>query len=269
MIADLTGSTALITGAGQGIGRGIALVMAGQGADIAVADLPSGSATDVAKEVEALGRKAIVVDLDVTDKQQCADAVARVIDEWGRMDILVNNAGVAGAPGSLPTRPGRDVDWEFTWQVNVKGVADMTEAALPHLKERRSGKIVNTASVAARAPLYNTAYYATTKMAVIAYTQAVAKEMAPYNVNVNAVCPGRLYTAFHQDWLIGREQAGDQAVVGRDHHEVFEEALKEVIPLGREQAPEDIGAMVAFLASESACNITGQSIQVDGGQVMV
>ena len=269
MIADLTGSTALITGAGQGIGRGIALVMAGQGADIAIADLPSGNGTEVAKEVEALGRKALVVDLNVTEKQQCIDAVQSAISEWGKLDVLVNNAGVAGAPGSLPTRPGRDVDWEFTWQVNVKGVSDMTEAAMDHMKERKSGKMVNIASVAARAPLYNTAYYATTKVAVIAYTQAIAKEMAPHNVNVNAVCPGRLYTQFWQDWMANREAEGDEMVAGRDHHEVFEEALKLVMPLGREQSPEDIGAMVAFLASESARNITGQSIQVDGGQVMV
>ena len=269
MIADLTGKTAIVTGGGQGIGRGIALTMAGQGADIAIADLPSGKGPSVAKEVEALGRKAMVIDLNVMEKAQGAAAIQRVIDEWGHLDILVNNAGVAGAPGSLPTQPGRDEDWELTWRVNVKGLADITAAALPHFKERNWGKVINIASVAGRAPLYNTVHYATTKMAVITFTQALAKEMAPYSVNVNAVCPGRLYTQFWEEWMDNREAAGDEAVVGRDHHDVFEEALKAVMPLGREQSPEDIGAMVAFLASESARNITGQSIQVDGGQVMV
>ena len=130
MIADLTGKTAIVTGGGQGIGRGISLTMAGQGADIAIADLPSGNGPSVAKEVEALGRKAMVIDLNVTDKAQGAAAIRRVIDDWEHLDILVNNAGVAGAPGSLPTQPGRDEDWELTWRVNVKGLADLTAAAL-------------------------------------------------------------------------------------------------------------------------------------------
>ncbi len=117
--------------------------------------------------------------------------------------------------------------------------------------------------------MFNTAHYATTKASVIAYTQALAKEMAKHDVNVNAICPGRLYTQFHQEWLQTREQEGDPGVKGRDHREVFDEALKQVMPLGRAQSPEDIGKMAAFLASDDARNITGQSIQVDGGQVMV
>lgn len=269
MIADLSGKTALVTGGGQGIGRGIALIFAEQGADVAIADLPSGNAGEVAREVEAKGRKSLVIDLDVTRPEQARAAVQAVISEWGHLDILMNNAGVAGAPGSNPTRPGRSEDWEFTWKVNVKGLVDVTEAALPHFRERNSGKIINIASVAARAPLFNTAHYATTKASVIAYTQALAKEMAKHDVNVNAICPGRLYTQFHQEWLQTREEEGDPGVRGRDHREVFEEALKQVMPLGRAQSPEDIGKMAAFLASDDAWNITGQSIEVDGGQVMV
>lgn len=269
MLADLTGKTALVTGGGQGIGRGIALVMAGQGADVAIGDLASGSGPAVAKEIEALGRKALSLELDVTNQEQAREVVAAVIAKWGHLDILVNNAGISGAPGSTGTGDVRDIDWELTWKVNIKGLADVTEAVLPHFRERNYGKIISIASVAARAPRYASAYYATTKAGVITYTQAVAKEMAPHNVNVNAICPGRLWTQFHRDWLSERESRGDPAVVGRDHHEVFEEALTSVTPLGREQTPEDIGKLAAFLVSDDARNITGQSIQVDGGQVMV
>ncbi len=269
MFADLTARTALVTGGGQGIGRGIALVMAEQGADVAIADLPSGPGPEVAKEIEAVGRRALALQLDVTDKGQAQQAVADVIHAWGHLDILVNNAGIAGAPGGPGTGNVRDIDWELTWKVNMKGLADVTEAAIPHFRERNYGKIINIASVAARAPRFASAYYATTKSGVITYTQAVAKEMAPHNVNVNAICPGRLWTQFHQDWLTNREAQGDETVVGRDHHDVFEEAVKVAMPLGREQTPQDIGKLAAFLASEDARNITGQSIQVDGGQVMV
>ena len=137
------------------------------------------------------------------------------------------------------------------------------------MRERQAGKIINISSVAAKAAKYQTAYYATTKMAVVAYTQALAREFAIENINVNAVAPGRIWTQFHQDWMKEREALGDEAVVGKDKHDVFMGALKEVIPMGRPQEPSDIGALVTFLASEEARNITGQTIQCDGGQVMV
>ena len=151
----------------------------------------------------------------------------------------------------------------------MKGLSDVTEAILPQMREQQYGKIINISSVAARAARYVTAYYATTKMAVIAYTQALAREYATDNINVNAIAPGRIWTAFHQEWMERRDAMGDPGVTGRAHLDVFEEAAAEVIPLGRPQTPSDIGALAAFLASEDARNITGQTIQCDGGQVMV
>ena len=144
----------------------------------------------------------------------------------------------------------------------------MTEAILPVMRERKYGKIINISSVAAKAAKYTTAYYATTKMSVIAYTQALAREFASENINVNAIAPGRIWTAFHQDWMDEREKKGDDLIKGKDKYEVFMTALKEVIPMGRPQTPSDIGALAAFLASEDAANITGQTIKCDGGQVM-
>ena len=267
MFADLSGKVALVTGGGQGLGLGIVLKMAEQGADIAIADLSDKNAASAASLVEALGRKAYTARMDVTDADSGSAGVASITSAAGQIDILVNNAGVAGAPGSTGTA-FRDVDWEFTWKVNVKGLADVTEAVLPQMRERKAGKIINISSVAAKAAKYITAYYATTKMSVIAYTQALAREFAAENINVNAIAPGRIWTQFHQDWMKEREALGDEAVAGKDKYDVFMASLKEVIPMGRPQEPSDIGALAVFLASEEARNITGQTIQCDGGQVM-
>ena len=268
MLADLSGRTALVTGGSQGIGRGIVLKMAEQGADVAIADINDEGAASVVEEVKALGRKSFAVHMDVTDKATVDKGVADVISQFGHLDILVNNAGVAGAPGSTGTA-WRDEDWDFTWKVNVKGLMWVTEAVIPHFKERKYGKIINIASVAGRIARYSTAYYGTTKTAVILYTQACAGELAPYNVNVNGICPGRLWTQFWQDWMDNRARQGDPSMEGKEPYEAFEEGIAGVIPLGRPQTPEDMGAMAAFLASEDARNITGQSIEVDGGAVMV
>jgi meso-butanediol dehydrogenase/(S,S)-butanediol dehydrogenase/diacetyl reductase len=267
MFADLSGKVALVTGGGQGLGLGIVLKMAGQGADIAIGDLSEENAAEAAKQVEALGRKAYTAKMDVTDNDSIIAAVEKITTEAGHIDVLVNNAGVAGAPGSTGTE-FRDVDWEFTWKVNVKGLADVTEAVLPQMRARQAGKIINISSVAAKAARYATAYYATTKMSVIAYTQALAREFASENINVNAIAPGRIWTQFHQDWMKEREALGDEAIVGKEKYDVFMAALKEVIPMGRPQEPSDIGSLATFLASEEARNITGQTIQCDGGQVM-
>ncbi|MBI21625.1 MAG: hypothetical protein CL780_05195 [Chloroflexi bacterium] len=268
MLGNLNNKIALITGGGQGLGLGIVKRMAEQGADIVIADINNNNTLDAKEIVEKLGNSAWTSYMDVTDKLSIKNSIEEIISNTKRIDILVNNAGVAGAAGSTGTF-FRDIDWEFTWKVNVKGVADVTEAVLPYMLKRKYGKIINISSVAARAAKYTTAYYATTKMSVIAYTQALAREFASQNINVNAIAPGRIWTAFHQDWMEERDKLGDDVVKGRDRYEVFLESLREVIPMGRPQTPSDIGALAAFLASEDASNITGQTIQCDGGQVMV
>lgn len=267
MLADLTSKTALVTGGGQGLGLGIATRMAEQGANIVIADLNDENAGNAVENLKKIGVQAYACHMDVMNQDSISDAVAIATESAGRIDILVNNAGVSGAPGSTGVA-WRDEDWDFTWKVNVKGLADVTEAVLPQMRERKYGKIINISSVAAKAARYVTAYYATTKMAVIAYTQALAREYASENINVNAIAPGRIWTQFHQDWMSLRQEQGDPDVVGKDRYQVFEQAAREVIPLGRPQTPSDIGALAAFLASEDARNITGQTIQCDGGQVM-
>ncbi len=178
MLADLSGRTALVTGGGQGIGRGIVLKLAEQRAGVAIADINDEGAAAVVAEVKALGRESFAAHMDVTDKAAVDKGVADVIAGFGHLDILVNNTGVAGAPGS--TGVGwTDEDWEFTWKVNVKGLMWVTEAVVPHLKERRYGKIVNIASLAGRTANYARSYHGTTKGSVMQFTKACAAVGSP------------------------------------------------------------------------------------------
>lgn len=262
MLADLTGKTAIITGGGQGLGLGISTRMAQQGANLIVTDIDDRNKSVVSELANKYNVKYLYIEMNVTDQDQVEKGISKALD-FSTVEILVNNAGVSGAPGSTGT-VWRDQDWDFTWEVNVKGLHRVTEAVLPHMIDRESGKIINISSVAARAAKYTTSYYATTKMAVIAYTQALAREFGPKNINVNAIAPGRILTHFHKEWVENRKKLGDTTT------DLFsEEALKQVMPLGRAQTPDDIGALATFLASEDARNITGQTIQCDGGQVMV
>jgi NAD(P)-dependent dehydrogenase (short-subunit alcohol dehydrogenase family) len=236
--------------------------MAQQGANLIVTDIDDRNKSIVSELANKYNVKYLYIEMNVTDQDQVEKGIGKALD-FSTVDILVNNAGVSGAPGSTGT-VWRDQDWDFTWQINVKGLHRVTEAVLPHMIERESGKIINISSVAARAAKYTTSYYATTKMAVIAYTQALAREFGSKNINANAIAPGRILTHFHKEWVENRKKLGDTTT------DLFsEEALKQVMPLGRAQTPDDIGALATFLASEDARNITGQTIQCDGGQVMV
>ena len=247
MLADLTGKAAVVTGGGQGIGRGIALILARQGAAVAVADVTRDEPKSVAREISALGRGSVALRMDVSKQEQVEAAMASAIDAFGRVDILVNNAGIGGG------------DWRSTFDVNVLGVVHSCEAILPHMKERRYGKIVNIASMAGHAPRRAGGAYAVSKAAVLRYTKGAAYELAPSNINVNAVCPGAVWTAFQQS-AIG--QSAD------DPYEAFLERYRGVIPMGRPQSTEDVGKAVAFLASDDARNITGQCLHVDGGAIL-
>ena len=146
MIADLTGMRALVTGAGTGIGQGIATVLAEQGAMVAVTDVDAGTARSVAEDIGE--SRSLALDLDVTDRVSADRAVERILAEWGNLDILVNNAGVSSAPGRRIDEGDRELDWDVTFDINVKGVVHCTEAALPHMRERMYGKIINIASIA-------------------------------------------------------------------------------------------------------------------------
>ena len=191
---DVTGKTALVTGGARGIGRGIAHVLASNGADVVVADIIQDEAREVATEVEARGRQAIASDVDVTDQDSVDRMVQDAIDRFGQIDILVNNAGVVGAPGWEERQETSEEDWDLSYEVNVKGMVRVTSAVSGHMKQRKYGKIINVSSVAGRKGGPFSPAYGVSKAGVISFTQSTASELAPYDINVNAICPGLIWT---------------------------------------------------------------------------
>ena len=272
MLADLTDRTALVTGAAKGIGRGIALALAQQGADVALADVDAQPLSRVRQEVEALGRRALALQMDVTSQTSVDEGVRETFGSWERVDVLVNNAGI-GSPSRSGPEGESEGDWEKILAVNLMGVVRCTQAIVPSMKERRYGKIINIASMAGHAARRMGGAYATSKAAVLRYSKGLASELAPSNINVNAICPGAVWTAFQEQNIERRIDAGrgtpeGDALARMELKDAYLEVYQQVIPLGRDQTPEDIGRLAAFLASEDARNITGQCIHVDGGAVL-
>jgi NAD(P)-dependent dehydrogenase (short-subunit alcohol dehydrogenase family) len=262
----LQGKVAVVTGGGSGIGRGIVLCMAREGADVAIPDIQDANAQTVAKEVQALGRRALALRCDVTRAADVNAALDRVKQELGRIDILVNNAGAASAPG-MPFTNNSEEDWDRTYAVNLKSVFLACKAIAPYFIERKAGRIVNIASIAGPLAAVTMPPYSVAKGGVITLTRVIAKELAPHGVTVNAICPGVLWTAFWEK-LAQHIADTNPAFKGMTARQVFDKRVADIIPMKREQTPEDIGAAAVFLASEDARNITGQALNVDGGSVM-
>jgi NAD(P)-dependent dehydrogenase (short-subunit alcohol dehydrogenase family) len=266
---DLTGKVAVVTGAAGGIGTGICRVLAGQGAAIVVADADGPAADSAARDLASTGTEVAPFVADVTDRTSVERMVAGALERFGRIDILVNNAGVVGAAGWWERTASSDEDWEAALSVNLRGTIIASEAVAPHMRERRSGKIVNIASIAARRGGKDMPQYYASKAAVLSWTQSLATQLAPFNVNVNAICPGLLWTPMWEAIAKARTKGGyEPGWEGLSGREAFDKAVESWIPLGREQTPEEVGKLVAFLVSEDASNITGQAINLDGGRYM-
>ena len=265
----LKGKVALLTGAGGGIGRGIARCLAEEGAHLALADISPSSAEVAAEEMREFGVHAIPYTLDVTDQSQCVDVVNAVNKGLDSIDIVVNNAGVIGGADFKLGMPLSDInedDWDDTYNVNVKGVFLLCQASLEKMKGKGWGRIINISSRAGRDGRETIPHYSASKAAVIIFTQALAREVAREGITVNAVCPGLIWSAM---W----EQLGTQFgkkfsnFKGKTARDVFDHFVEQT-PMGVEQSTEDIGRAVAFLASDDAKTITGQAILVDSGAVM-
>ena len=260
------------------MGRAIALALAEAGADVALADINTAGAGEVAMELEAGGGNALALNMDVTSVDSVQSAVKRVIDHWGHVDILINNAGVVGAPGWIEAAEDRHEDWDVVMSVNLKGVVNCCKAVIPHMIERRYGKIITIASTAARpggagaggVPEFSAQSermlipYAVTKAAVIRYTQSLASALAGNNINVNGVAPGPMLTPMGLD-ITRRRQRGAPELMAREPEDVRSHDIAQATLFKRPLEPSDIGKMIAFLVSEDARNITGQVIPVDGG----
>jgi NAD(P)-dependent dehydrogenase (short-subunit alcohol dehydrogenase family) len=254
----------LVTGAGAGIGRAIALAMAAEGAHVAAADIDRAVAERTAAACAGSNRRAIAIAVDCGDVASIEAMVARTVGEFGRLDAIINNAGVTRAAGIMELT---EADWDRIHRVNAKGVFFCLQRAAREMirqfeADGSGGRIINMASIAGRGhPLSSNAAYAASKGAVIALTGKAAFELGPYNINVNAICPGFTRTE------LGARNAVDRAAArGITIAELEAEQVAQ-IPIRRANTPEDIAAMAVFLASPGARNITGQSYNIDGGLV--
>jgi meso-butanediol dehydrogenase / (S,S)-butanediol dehydrogenase / diacetyl reductase len=256
---DLVGQVALVTGAGQGNGRAIALRLARGGAAVAVNDLQGAGAQRVVGEIRDLGGTGIAIATDVREVALIERMIRRTIAELGRLDVLVNNAGLIRAN---PLGAVTEEDWDQTFAVNARGLFFCLQAAARVMVAQGSGVIVNIASVAGRgnAGLSLSPPYAASKAAVINLTQQAARALADQNVRVNAICPGLIDTAFN--WQLEDEVGVKQK--GLPRGEFLKQRIA-AVPMGRIGQPEDVANAVAFLASPQASYITGQSLNVDGG----
>lgn len=257
---DLENSIAIVTGGGRGIGRGIVHALARAGADIVIADIDVESAAHTANEVSQLDRQALVVATDVTDADSARAAVEQTLARFGKVDILVNNAGVVqDRVGAATTED----DFDRCFEVNLKGMWIMSSAVIPPFQERQAGKIVNIASIAGRHGGAGLAAYSASKAGAISLTQSLAAALGASNINVNAICPGLLWTDMWRK--LERMFRGNASPEVIDERAAFDAFIASNCPLKREQTPDDIGNAVAFLASDLARNITGQALNVDGG----
>ena len=262
----LAGKVAVVTGGGSGIGRGIVLAMAREGADVVIPDIQVLNAEKVAGEAKGLGRKVLAMKTDVTSAADVKTMVDRTRETFGKIDILVNNAGAAGPPG-MPFTNNTEEDWDRTFAVNTKSVFLTCKAITPHFIDRKAGRIVNIASIAGPISAPTMPPYSVAKMGVITLTRIIAKELAPHGITVNAICPGVLWTDFWQK-LAAHLAETNPAFKGMTARQVFDKRVGDITPMKREQTPEDIGWAAVFLASDEARNITGQALNVDGGVVM-
>jgi acetoin reductase-like protein len=259
---DLDGKVAVVTGAGRGIGRGIALRLAAEGATVLVTDIDEENAVAVAEEIAAQGGQAAALRVDVTSRADAQKMVREAVDRFGRLDILVNNAGI-GAIG--PLIDADEETWKRVMDVNAKGVFLCSQAAARQMiSQGEGGRIITNASVAGkRAPGKDMplGIYAASKHAVVGLTKQLGLELSSYQILVNCVCPGIVDTPMWDQ--IDREIAN---LRGMPVGSVKAEAVAGV-PLGRIQQPEDVANVVAFLASSDAGYITAQTFNVSGGML--
>ncbi len=254
----LDGRTAIVTGAARGIGRAVALKLAARGARVAVWDVHVQNADDAVAELQRTGADARAYAVDVAEKRAVDEAAARVLREFGSIDILVNNAGWDRI---MPFVETDEASWDRIIAINYKGVINCCRAVVDHMIEHARGKIVSIASDAGRVGSSGEAVYAGAKGAVIAFSKTLARELARYQVNVNVVCPGPTDSA-----SVG--PPGGFGIGGAGTPEVVERIVR-TVPFRRLAEPHEIAAAVAFLVSDDATFITGQTLSVSGGLTMM
>jgi len=236
---------AIVTGAGQGIGRSIALKLAKEGANVVIAEVNADTGAQTAKEVEALDRRALFISVDVANQKQVQAMADQVLKAWKRIDILVNNAGF-DRPGHL--LKVKEEDWDAVLGVHLKGTLNCIQAVVPHMIENGYGKIVNLSSVWGKRGAVSEISYSSAKAGIIGLTKSVARELGRYQINVNAILPGLILTP-----TIAKMA------------EKYQNMIIENTPLRRIGQPEEVANVVAFLVSDEASFVTGAMVEVSGG----
>lgn len=244
----LKGKVALVTGAAQGIGKAVSLLLARNGADIVVSDINFEKAEETAKEIESIGSKALAIKVNVAHLEEVEQMVETILEKFGKIDILINNAGITR--DKLILRMTEE-DWDMVLDVNLKGTFNCTKAVVRYMAKQRSGKIVNIASVVGEMGNAGQVNYSASKAGVIGLTKTIAREFAQRGINVNAIAPGYIETPM-TDAL----------------PEKVKEELKRLIPMERLGKPEDVAEAVLFLVSDASSYITGQVLNVNGGIYM-
>lgn len=251
---SLSGKNAIVTGGAQGIGRAIALRLAKDGANVAILDLNGENAQKTAQEIEAAGVQGLGLACDATDYGQTKQAVEQVHQQWGNIDILINNAGI---DRSMPFIKTDQELWDLIISVNYRSFLIASHICIPYMIEQNSGNIVSLGSDAGRIGNPGEVLYCGTKAAIMASSKALAKELARYNIRVNAVSPGPVHTAL---W--------DQLHEG-DKGSKVTEAVTRAIPMRRLGTPEDVADVVAFFVGDDSRYLTGQVLSIDGGLTMI
>jgi NAD(P)-dependent dehydrogenase (short-subunit alcohol dehydrogenase family) len=256
---ELSDQVAIVTGAGQGIGKAAALALAAAGADVVVTDINAASVEETAAAIAAKGRRTLAITADVGNTQEIDRLVRETVACFGKIDTLVNNAGVTRRAYIMDLT---EDDWDRIFRVNAMGVFFCLQRVAREMIPRRSGRIINIASIAGKGfPGTSNAIYAASKGAVISLTKTAAQQLGPHNINVNAVCPGIVRTALYAEMVrVIAEKEGASV-------EEIERRATQSVPLRRANEPEDIAAMIVFLASPGASNISNQAFNVDGGLV--
>lgn len=259
MELGLTGKVAIVTGGARGIGKSIVEGFAKEGASVVISDILFDVAQELAEKLTRNGTRVLAVKTDVSKKSDAHNLAAATMKEFGKIDILVNTAGIIRDTMLVDIE---EEEWDQILDINVKGIYLITRAVVPHMIATRQGKIVNISSRSGKDAQAGLSHYGASKFAIIGITQSLAKELAPNDINVNAVCPGIVRTDMWERILDDRS-----ARTGVPREEIWA-GMIETIPLKRPQVPEDMANMVLFLCSDIARNITGEAINVNGGSRM-